>query len=108
MKYGVGRGRIFSIRVIAELYRQIAVMEKLVKLNDERKQLNPEFLMKQRIYNIFIIFVGKCISWLMTVSSKHLNTITKNYLQFVYHIQSRFTSVGTLNKTSESIRKKPV
>ena len=39
MKYGVGRGRIFSIRVIAELYRQIAVMEKLVKLNDEEKTI---------------------------------------------------------------------
>ena len=37
----------FHIKVVAELYRQIAVMEKLVNLNDEEKTIkNPEFLMK--------------------------------------------------------------
>ena len=29
----------------------------------------------------------------------------KLFAQFVYHIQSRFTSVDSVNKTSESIRK---
>jgi len=108
MKYGVGRGRIFSIRVIAELYRQIAVMEKLVKLNDEEKTI------KSRVPNEtedLQYFYYLCWEMYKLVDDSKFKTPKYNnqklFAQFVYHIQSRFTSVGTLNKTSESIRKKP-
>ena len=104
----MGRGRIFSIRVIAELYRQIAVMEKLVKLNDEEKTI------KSRVPNEtedLQYFYYLCWEMYKLVDDSKFKTPKYNnqklFAQFVYHIQSRFTSVGTLNKTSESIRKKP-
>ena len=108
MKYGVGRGRIFSIKVVAELYRQIAVMEKLVNLNDEEKTI------KSRVPNEtedLQYFYYLCWELYKLVDDSKFKTPKYNnqklFAEFVYHIQSRFTSVGSLSKTSESIRKKP-
>ena len=106
MKYGVGRGRIFSIKVVAELYRQIAVMEKLVNLNDEEKTIKSRVPNETEDLQYFYYLcweMYKLIDDSKFTIPKYENQ--KLFAQFVYHIQSRFTSVDSVNKTSESIRK---
>ena len=106
MKYGVGRGRIFSIRVIAELYRQIAVMEKLVKLNDEEKTIKSRVPNETEDPQYFIIFVGmyKLVDDSKFKTPKYNN---QNYLHSSCIIFKADLLLLVRNKTSESIRKKP-
>ena len=105
-KYGVNRGRIFSQKVIAELFREIAVMDQLVKLNDVEKTIKNR---KPNETNDLQYFYYLCWEMYKLIDDSKF-TIPKYenqklFAQFVYHIQSRFTSVDSVNKTSESIRK---
>ena len=108
-KYGVNRGRIFSRKVLGELYRDIAVMDILVELNDEEKTIKTKVPNEANDLQYFYYLcweMYKLIDDSKFTIPKYQNQ--KLFAEFVYHVQSRFTSVDDKsNKTFEAIRKNP-
>ena len=105
-KYGVNRGRIFSKRVLRELFRDVAVMDMLVELNDEEKKIKSK---KPNESNDLQYFYYLCWEMYKLIEDSKFSIpkyqTQKLFAQFVYYVQDRFTSVDTVNKTFEAIRK---
>jgi len=104
--YGVNDRTMFGRRSVSELYKSIGVLDYLVEFNDQEKTIKTRKPNESKDLEYFYYLcweMYKLIDDSKFKVGKYANQ--KLFAEFVYHFQSRFTSVQSKNNTFDNIRK---
>ena len=106
--YGVKSRNMFGRQTVSELYKSIGVLDYLVDFNDQERTIKtrPPNEANDLQYFYYLCWeIYKLIDDSKFTIPKYKNK--KLFAEFVYHFQSRFTSVQSKNNTYDNIRKYP-
>lgn len=104
--YGVNNFSLFGRQTVKELYKHIGILDYLIEVNDKEKSIKNRKPNEAKDLEYFYYLcweMYKLIDDSKFKVAKYDNQ--KLFAEFVYHFQSRFTSVQSKNNTYDNIRK---
>ena len=104
--YGATNFSMFGRQTVRELYKHIGVLDYLIEVNDKEKSIKNRKPNEAKDLEYFYYLcweMYKLIDDSKFKVAKYDNQ--KLFAEFVYHFQSRFTSVQSKNNTYDNIRK---
>ncbi len=104
--YGATNFSMFGRQTVRELYKHIGVLDYLIEVNDKEKSIKNRKPNEAKDLEYFYYLcweMYKLIDDSKFKVAKYDNQ--KLFAEYVYHFQSRFTSVQSKNNTYDNIRK---
>ncbi len=104
--YGVNNFSLFGRQTVKELYKHIGVLDYLIEFNDKEKSITNRKPNEARDLEYFYYLCWEMYKLIDDSKFKVAKYDNKKlFADFVYHFQSRFTSVQSKRNTYDNIRK---